>query len=55
MQTYTAHFVTPNPYVPVQHILSPGVKLCMGATKCAASVGTICRRREIVQGRQNVP
>ena len=37
MQTYTAHFVAPKPYVPLQHILSPGVKLCMGATKCAVT------------------
>ena len=55
MQTYTAHFVAPKPYVPLRHILSPGVKLCMGATKCAANVGTICCRRQIVQGRQKVP
>ena len=55
MQTYTAHFVAPKPYVPLQHILLPGVKLCMEATKCAANVDTICRRRQIVQGRQNVP
>ena len=38
MQTYTAHFVAPKPYVPLRHILSPGVKLCMGATKCAVSL-----------------
>ena len=55
MQTYTAHFVAPKPYVPLRHILSPDVKLCMEATKCAANVDTICRRRQIVQGRQNVP
>ena len=42
MQTYTAHFVAPKPYVPLRHILSPGVKLCMGETKCAANVGTNC-------------
>ena len=26
---------------PLQHILSPGVKFCVGATKCAVNVGTI--------------
>ena len=51
MQSYTAHFVAPKPYVPLRHILSPGVKLCMEATKCAANVETICRWRQIVQGR----
>ena len=38
-------FCRPQTYLPLQHILSPGVKLCMGATKFAANVGTIklCR------------
>ena len=39
MQTYTAHFVTPKPYVPLQHILSPGVKFVHGGDEMC------CQRR----------
>ena len=37
VSTHTAHFYAPKPYIPMRHILSPGVKLCMGATKCAVT------------------
>ena len=36
-------FVAPKPYLPMQHILSPGDKTtCMWVTKCAANTGANC-------------
>ena len=38
MQSYTAHFVAPKPYVPLRHILSPGVNIVHGGDE-------MCRQR----------
>ena len=36
-------FVVPKPDLPMQHIFSPGDNTtCMGATQCAANIGTNC-------------